>query len=265
MEEKPYWMREPKPKVMIRLQRIKEIIGNTERTVRNICYKLYPKLHGKALDRKYNTTIKDIVRARIRRIIDWDNIRESRVELHNGHGWENADRYVKFKTTDIWKYYSRNKRPSHRRYFECWFEKDTVMKEFRKICNKYDVPFMAIRGQLTWTMKRKSAIERLNDDDLILYFGDNDDKGKEIRDVIKRDLKYLGCNAEMRWVAITEEQEKKYSLPKNARIDGLDLKDLEELIEREVKKLIDIKKFNEIVEQEERDVEKLKKLKIIVE
>jgi len=59
--KKYYWMAKADEITEKRLTRIMEILGDGIRTVRNIAYKLYPKLHGKALDRKYNTTIQTTV------------------------------------------------------------------------------------------------------------------------------------------------------------------------------------------------------------
>lgn len=262
-QEKPYWMGIPGKKVLERIEKMRAWTKNEVRTVRNLCYKLYPGLEGKLLDRAYNTTIKAVVRGRIANLIPWNKIRESRVELHNGVGWQNTDEFVKSRTENIWEYYSRDKTPSHTCYVECWFEKDTVSREFTTVCGKYDVPYMAARGQLTWTAK-KVASERLVNGNVILYFGDNDDGGKEIFEVIKRDLKYLGCGVELVWVAITEKQEREYGLPPRAKLDGFELTDLREIIEGEIQKYINLAVFQKILKQEKQDIEFLKRLVIKV-
>jgi hypothetical protein len=267
VDKNPYWSRRPDDRTLLRLHQIGELTKNDERTVRNITYKLYPDLHGKDLDRKYNTTIKDVVRGRILGMIPWENIRESRVGLVNGSGFEDVKNFMDFQTdpSNLIEWFSRDKTPSHKRYFECWFEKDTVSQEFSEVCEKYDVPYMAIRGQLTWTEKNNSARERLDDDSLILYFGDNDEKGREIIDVIKRDLVYRGCDCEIRWVAVTEEQEQRFDLPTNARIDGFELADLKELIEEVVLRYIDNDIYQKILTQEKKEMDRLAKVRINIQ
>lgn len=263
-QEHPYWLKKPKPKVLARIKEIRDLWATTERTVRNICYKLYPKLHGKALDRAYNTTVKDVVRGRLHHGILWENIRESRVKYSSGTGWANTQYYIDYlEGRDVSEFYSRDKTPSHKCRFEVWFEKDTVAPEFGRVCRKYDIPFLSCRGQLTWSAKKKAS-ERLGSGDLVLYFGDNDEKGREIFEVIKFAMKYLGVEATFLWAGLTDEQEEKYNLPEDCRLDGMELEDLQGLIEAIVLEHIDLDEFNEILKQERKDIEFLKGLKIKV-
>lgn len=268
IDETPYWMRKPKPKVVERMNKIKEILGNAERTVRNIAYKLYPELHGKLLDQKYNTTIKDIVRMRTSGMISFEQIRESRTKLVDPNGYENVDDFIdRYSTEDCSTLYFRSKRPSHLHPFEIWYEKDTLTPEFKSECNKYDVPNLCIRGQAQWSTEHK-AFKRLTKDHVILYWGDNDEKGKEILEVVKRDLRFLGCKVKdenFLWVGVTPEQEKRFGLPENARLDGFDLDDLETLIEEVIREHINLDKYDEILKQEEKDEKYLKGYRLKVE
>jgi len=124
---------------------------------------------------------------------------------------------------------------------------------------------MATRGQLTWTEKNKLATERLESEDLILYFGDNDEKGREIIDVIGRDLTYRGCDCEILWVAVTRRQEERFGLPRDARIDGFNLPDLRMLIEEIVTDYIDLKEYELLHEQEEEDKQTIRDTTITYE
>lgn len=263
MEKNPYWMRKPKKDVIKRIEKIKEIIGEGVRTVRNITYKLYPNLHGKELDIKYNLTIKDTVRARTSRVIGFEQIRETRTRLHDYQGYQNVDDFIdSYMIDNLEDYYKRNKRPIHLKHFEVWFEKATVEPEFQSVCYKYDIPCVCVRGQAQWSTLNKGS---KRDIPMILYFGDNDDKGYEILNVIKRDMK-LVWNQEIKfvWCGITSEQEKKYKLPENSRIDVLELDDLKELVEDVIKQHIDMNMYQKILSQEERDKEHLRKFKAIV-
>ena len=64
---------------------------------------------------------------------------------------------------------------------------------------------------------------------------------------------------------VTEEQEQKYGLPENARLDGLEDTDLHEIINEVILKYIDSDKLKHIREQQEKEREELKdyKLKIV--
>lgn len=264
----PYWMKRPAARTFRRLEKIRDIVdAEGECTVRRVLYALYPHLHGTALDKKYNTTIKDVVRARILGMIPWSSILEAYVDFHDGVGWDDVDEYVNHKTDleSLADNYCRDRSPSHLRHIAVFFEKNTVVKTFRQVCDEYDVAWVSTRGQLTWTEKNKSATERFSDGDLILYFGDNDEKGREIMDVIERDLRYRGCGAEIRWVAVTEEQEEKYGFSRGARIDEFKVSDLKELVEETILEFIDTDIYDKILEQEEEDRERIRKGKLSLE
>lgn len=248
-----------------RLNSIMKILGDGIRTVRNITYKLYPKLHGKALDRKYNTTIKDTVKLRTSKRIKFEQIKEVRTHLSNPNGYKNIQDFIaKYEIDDLDFYYSRSKRPSHVKPFEVWYEKETVTDDFEGICMVYDIPSLTIRGKPQWSTIKKAS-DRLTDKHDILYFGDNDKIGHQIFQTIQDYVHYLNCECTFLWCGLTGEQEIKYGLPKNARLDGLDDKELHEIIRESVLKYIDSDKLKHIREQQEKDKKELKdyKLKIV--
>lgn len=264
--KKYYWMSKPDEATEKRLNKIIEILGNGIRTVRNITYKLYPKLHGKALDRKYNTTIKDVVKLRTSGKIRFEQIKEVRTHVSNPDGYKNIQDFIDRKEIeeDLGLYYSRSKRPSHIKPFEVWYEKETIIEDVEGICMVYDVPSLTIRGKPQWSTIKK-ATDRLTDRHIILYFGDNDKIGHQIYETVQDYIKYLGCECSFLWCGITGEQEQKYGLPKNARLDGLDDKDLHEIIRKTISKYINSDKLKHIKKQQEKEKEKLKdyKLKIV--
>lgn len=265
---KPYWQNKPTPDVISRMKLLKSFTS-VVRTVRKLTYLLYPKAKGKILGNAYTNTIKDVVRCRTNFFniggiqIDWNKIKESRVISNFPIGWDNIEEIISYRTRDISDGYTRNKTPSHKKHIECWFEKETVIDEFEEVCKKYDVGYVAVRGQVTWTAKKKAS-ERLDRNSLVLYFGDNDYKGKEILEVIKRDMKYLGCKAEFKWVGVTEEQEDRFNTPRNSRLDGFELEELKKIIEEIIRKFINIKQYNEILSQEQKDIKKLKTMTLKV-
>lgn len=270
VDKNPYWMRKPSECVMERIFRIKEMLGDSIKTVRNITYKLYPDLHGKKLEAKYNLTIKDTVRGRTANFtklsdaILFEQIRETRTTLRDVDGYKDVeDLKSAYTVVNLDQRYSRSKRESHIRPFEVWYEKETVEPEFVRVCSKFDVPSVDMRGQGQWSTEKKAS-DRLTKKHVILYFGDNDKKGQEIFEVIKRNMKAMGCEAEFIWCGLTNYQEEIYGLPHHARIDGLDLEDLKELVELEIMKYIDIDKYNKIVDQEQKDKEYLRGFKAIV-
>ena len=266
VSKNPYWKRNPNRVVSERLDKISKVASKIERTVRRITYILYPKLHGKELENAYNNTVKDVVRARITGIVPWKNIRESRTKLVDREGYDDIGHFLFCQEVeDLEKYYSLSKRPSHKKRFLVWFEKETVLSEFEAVCSKYDVPYLCGRGQATWTRKHHMAVDKLDGSWDVLYFGDNDEKGHEIHEVIERDLEYFGCKANVRWVMMTKAIEDKYDLPEEARLDGLELDDLENEIEEIVLAYIDIEKYKKILRQEKTDKVDLQKYKLVLQ
>lgn len=265
--KKYYWQAKPDDATEKRLNRIVEIIGVGIRTVRNIAYKLYPKLHGKAMDRKYNTTIKDLVKLRTSGRIQFEQIKEVRTHLSDPEGYKDKQDFIDRHEMeeDLYLCYSRTKRPSHIKPIEVWYEKETVTEDVEGVCKAYDVPSLTIRGKPQWSTIKKAA-DRLTDKHTVLYFGDNDKIGKQIFETIQDYVHFLGCECSFLWCGITEEQEQKYDyLPGNARLDGLEDPDLHEIIKEAILKYIDGDKLKQIREQERKEKEEFKayKLKIV--
>ncbi|GAH93899.1 unnamed protein product [marine sediment metagenome] len=263
--KKYYWMSKPDETTEKRLNLIIKILGDGIRTVRNIAYKLYPNLHGKALDRKYNTTIKDLVKLRTSGRVRFEQIKEMRTRLSNPDGYQSLQDFMdRQEKEDLDLYYSLSIRPAHIKPFEVWYEKETVIDDFEGICMAYDVPSLTIRGKPQWSTIKKAS-DRLTDKHEILYFGDNDKIGHQIFETVQDYVHYLGCECSFLWCGITEEQEQKYEyLPKNARLDGLDNVDLHEIIKGSVLKYIDADKLKHIRKQQEKEKEDLKNYKLKV-
>jgi hypothetical protein len=251
--KKYYWMAKPDPKTQQRLNKIIEILGSGIRTVRNIAYKLYPSLHGKALENAYTNTIKDTVKLRTSGLIGFWQIKEVRTSVRDIEGYQDIDDFINCKTTtDLSQYYSLSRRPSHIKPVEVWFEKETIIDDFNHICGQYDIPTLSVRGKPQWSSLKKAS-GRLTNDHVVLYFGDNDRIGNQIFGTIEDYIHFLGCECSFHWGGVTEEQEQKYGLRRNVRLDGLDSEDLHEIIETEILKYIDMDKLKEIERQEEKD------------
>lgn len=259
LSKKYYWMARPDPNTKRRLQKIIELLGSGVRTVRNITYKLYPKLHGKVLENAYNTTVKDTVKLRTSGLIRFEQIKEVRTSVRNIEGYQDIDDFAEAKQIDdLSEYYSITRRPAHIKPIEVWFEKETIIDDFEDICGEYDIPTLPVRGKAQWSSLKKAS-NRLTRDHIILYFGDNDKVGLQIYEIIKDYIHFLGCECSFRWCGITEEQEEKYGLPSNARLDGLDTEDLHEVIRIAILEYIDTDKLKKIERQEKQDKEELDK------
>ena len=251
-----------------RMQKIITIVGNTTRTVRNIAYKLYPKLHGKALDNAYNMTIKDLVRLRMNRLLDMNLIKEMRTTVNDTEGYRDVEDFLRRQERDrLEDYYKRSRRPAHKYPIEVWFEKETVIDVFEEVCNEFDIPTLPVRGKPQVATMAKAAV-RLTPEHHILYFGDNDKIGREdIFGTCRDYVTYLNPSipaSSFHWCGVTDSQEKRFGLPKNARLDGLDTDDLKIIIKEVIASYIDRVKLEDIEEQERKDREYLKGFKLVL-
>lgn len=272
VDANPYWTSEPRASTLERLERLAAVVGEQDDpiTVRALTYKLHPEAHGDDLNRAYNTTCKDAVRARHLGLVSWSDIKEGRVEDEQPREYRSVDAYlnIRLNVNHLARQFTLDKTPAHERPIEAWFEKATVLDEFESVCSSYGVRCISTRGQMPWAAK-KAAADRLDGDALILYFGDNDAKGREICDVIERDLRYLAAenadgNADaatpptVEWCGVSDEHEARFDLPTGARLDGLEPDDLREIIRGAVTEYIDLDEFDEIAEKERQDKERLR-------
>jgi len=274
VDRNPYWTSDPRAETRERLERLAEVVEQQDDpiTVRALTYKLHPEAHGDDLNRAYNTTCKDAVRARHLGLVSWGDIKEGRVEDANPRTYSGVESYLSLRLNvdHLVRRYSLDKTPAHERRIEAWFEKATVVSEFEAVCSEYDVRCISTRGQMPWSAK-KAAADRLGGDAVILYFGDNDEKGREICDVIERDLAHLAAEngadgvgkdttppPTVEWCGITDEHEPRFGLPSGARLDGLDPDDLREIIREAITEYVDADEFARLVEQEREDRERLR-------
>lgn len=259
VQDRPYWVREPTQNTMERLQSIAGIVENHDRqlTVRAITYKLYgEEVHGKELENAYSRTCKDVVRARVLGLVPWSAISEERVQRGGGGGWRGPESYLqqRLDPDSVAQGFRLDRSPAHERPLQVWYEKDTVTDFFREVCREFGVRYVCTRGQMPWTAK-KNAADDLPEDALILYFGDNDPKGREIRDVIRRDLRFLADRLDekppsVEWAGVTDDHEERFDLPGEARLDGVDPGDLQEMVADEIREHVDVDELERIVTQE---------------
>lgn len=232
----------PTPPVKERYDRIKTILSSGSKTIRRIFYMLGGEV-------RYNTVIKNCVWLRLHNEIPWNSIIEEGRQLLGSRTYDNLADFIK----SIPDEYRLSKRSAFKKHLEVWLEKATLESCFYQITDKYDVGLFVTRGQVSWTAL-KDASERLDENTLILYFGDNDSYGRKIYNGIQTFLNQLDCHPTFRRIALTDEQEKQFNFPHGEHhLDGVPEPELTALVESSIKQYLDLEAFNQLCEREHRD------------
>lgn len=114
--------------------------------------------------------------------------------------------------------YSRNKWQGQNYYPEILIEKKALQGVFQSVCEEWDVTLGACKGYPSLTFLYDTAqrfIKASNEgySPVILYFGDYDPSGEDIPRSIKENINNLGCNVEVRRIALTKDQVIEMNLP----------------------------------------------------
>jgi hypothetical protein len=227
--------------------------------------------------KEYAKLSKLLVQGRMAGIVDWDAI-EDRIRRPYLPYWviDVAD-----AIRDTVNQYRLDRMENQDVYIEVWVEKDALSGVLRRITSHYHINLMVNRGYSSCTAMH-DASERIKEKQdekkcYILYLGDHDPSGVDMVRDIKKRLEEFGADAEVRRIALTQEQIKKYSPPPNPakikdprakayieefgntswEVDALNPEILHKIIRKAVEDLIDVDKFNEKLEQEKEDKIKL--------
>lgn len=227
--------------------------------------------------KEYAKLSKLLVQGRMAGIVDWDAI-EDRIRVP----------YIPYSVDDIEDaiqdtidQYRLDRMNNQEVYIEIWVEKDALSGVLKRITSHYHINLMVNRGYSSCTAMH-DAYERIKDKQdekkcYILYLGDHDPSGVDMVRDIKDRLEEFGAEAEVKRIALTQEQIKKYNPPPNPakikdprakdyiakfgntswEVDALNPDILHKIIRKAVEELIDIDMFEVKLEQEEKDKKKL--------
>jgi hypothetical protein len=104
-------------------------------------------------------------------------------------------------------------------YVEIWCESDAIAGVISSVTRTWDVPLMVVRGysSLTYLHSCGEDIEAYDRPAYLYYFGDYDPSGRNIPEVVEREIRGFAPSAEFYFerVAVTEEQIQQWNLPTN--------------------------------------------------
>ena len=158
-----------------------------------------------------------ISKARMAGLIDWSAIRDRGRILNTLPHWETTGEIVNSAAgqyrVDLWQ-----DQPTR---VEVWTEKDAAIAVIDDLCRRYDVPYLACRGDSSTTAEYEAAMRfrryrALGQRCVVLYGGDHDAAGVPMSDDHDRRLNEdFQVRAEIERVALNLDQVRQYGLPPN--------------------------------------------------
>lgn len=237
-------------------------------TLRQVYYQLVSAHIIDNTRNQYQRLSATLVKARQQGMIPWQWI-EDRTRIPRSPAmWTDLKHFLntlhRSYRLDVWQ--------SQPGLVEVWLEKDALSGIFEPITNSYGVTLVVGRGYNSWSAL-KDAADRLDDNSVILYFGDFDPSGVDIPRALAESLASLNCFPTVTRVALTKEDIKDYNLPPDftkksdsrskafiaeygdmaVELDALPLSALKDKIIESIEENLDLSALEEIREQEQAD------------
>ena len=245
-------------------------------TLRQLFYQFVARNKLVNTQKEYRRLGSIIRTARDGGLVDWEAIEDRTREVNFHTFWaspsgiiqDDADSYRE----DIWL--SQRYRP------EVWIEKDALLGVIEDVCTELRVPYFAHRGNNSHTLQYQAGkrFARYIDQGqipIVLHLTDHDPKGVDMtRDVRERLALYARADIEVRRLALTMAQVRRYRLPPNSaketdtsfkayvrqfdtqkcwELDALSPSVIADLIRSEVEGLIDQRRWRQAIASENRN------------
>lgn len=247
-------------------------------TVRQIYYQFVARGLIENKIKSYNNIAVMLNRGRMAGLIDWEMIEDrTRTTHQNGH-WETPADIVQSAAYS----YGIDSRADQEYYIEVWIEKDALRGIIDPICKELDVLHLACKGYYSLSSMWRGAqrirsktgrLKESNQKGVILHFGDHDPSGIDMTRDIQDRCRTFGADVEVKRIALTMKQIKKFKPPKNPvkltdsrsgpyvqqygesswELDALSPEVIVELIESEVGKLTDETKRRKRIKLQEKN------------
>jgi hypothetical protein len=261
---------------------IDEYVGAGLRlTLRQLYYQLITKNVMPNNEKSYRHLSSLISDARLAGLVDWnaieDRVRQPKMQSEFADLSELVEAALSSYRLPRWK--------GQDYYVELWVEKDALAGVLTPLARKFHVTLMVNRGYSSQSAMYESAQRFIYNGDrqgkslLLFYLGDHDPSGEDmVRDISDRMIMFGVEDIEVKKIALTMEQIKKYNPPPNPtkisdsraaayiekygdsswEVDALPPKVLNKLITSAFEEVIDQEKMNEIIETEEEDKRRLR-------
>jgi hypothetical protein len=242
-------------------------------TVRQCYYQLVSKSCIKNCLAQYQKVSGILVDARLEGVIPWEWIEDRLRRPHTVNMWEGLADFGEdccgWYRLDVWE--------TQPRYVEVWVEKDALSGIFEEVLEPYGVTLNVGRGYDGWSSIHNAAGRLRDRDAAILYFGDFDPSGEDMKRSLEDRLGQLSCHPEIVKCALTREDIERHRLPpaltkttdKRARafvaehgdisveLDALPVEALKERLVEAVEARMDLSALRQVREHEEKDRKRL--------
>ena len=250
-------------------------------TLRQLYYQLVVRNVIPNVQKEYAKLSGLLVKGRMAGEVDWDAI-EDRIRIPYLPYWA---RGISDAIEDITNQYRLDRQEGQDNYIELFCEKDALSNVLKRVTSHYHIHLLINRGYSSCSAmydaynRLMKATER-GQEPYILYLGDHDPSGLDmVRDIEERLCLDFRIKVEVRHIALTSSQIKKYNLPPNPakfsdprakwyvrkfgkvswEVDALNPKILNTIVEREIEELIDMKQFRAQLNKEKEHIKVLQK------
>lgn len=280
-----------------KLERAAEVISVVEKlrgywplTLRQIYYQLVAVGAIDNTRSRYITLSRLVKWLRIDGKLPWEALEDRSRTLTEKHGITDAGTF--FDNAAYWflRGYERCLIQDQKRYLEVWVEKDALLGIFKKIADKYCIRTVVCKGYNSVTFLKDYYHRAVKAQDVgqlptVLYYGDLDPSGVQALEAsvetLEDELLLDGIDCLRK--GLNPDQVQQYNLPRNpnavkrtdprypkyikrfgdyaVELDALHPRDLEYIVERDIRELIDIDLVDEQRELGDDEKRKLERLR----
>lgn len=185
-------------------------------TLRMLYYQMVTKNYIPNTERSYKNFGSLLSDARLAGLVDWNSIVDrTRIHKERSH-WDRPEQIIRsaYSSYNIDHWADQEYRP------RVWIEKDALIGVISRICNRYDVPYLACRGYMSqsamWQDSQKAIFEyQKGFKPIIIHLGDHDPSGIDMTRDIDDRMIIFNAQYEIRRIALNMNQVEENNLPKN--------------------------------------------------
>ncbi len=251
-----------------------------ELTLRQAYYQLVARGYIPNNERSYKNIGSLINDGRLAGLIDWHSITDRTRNIRRLSHWNNPAEIIDSAS----KQYRLDKWKDQPNYVEVWVEKDALVDVVSRACNYLDVPYFSCRGYTSqsemWAASRRFINQNDKDEHIIIHLGDHDPSGIDMTRDIQERMDLFGADVEVKRIALTMQQIKKYNPPPNPakitdsrckgyiekygneswELDALEPKVITSLITKAVEEYIDEDLYKDVCDAEDEQKNELQQI-----